>query len=289
MSHPTCHRTSSPRALGRVDLDHLVDHLVGAHVRPLGEPPAPALVRARPTPDGIDLALAPLPVGTHPAEVLVGHRVPGRWWAAGLVAPATAHPLTPADGPSRPMTIALLLGRDGHLAHRGTGAGSDALPHDEAPEGRLVDLLHRALGMATPPPAEPPRQLWEALWLDGVVAQVARGEPGALAPEMADALAATSSPEGTGGWGHLRQLAARPAAAETPTDVALAGALAPLIDPEGAAWMDDGCFARWVLGGLPSTDELLDAIDVLLPPARARAVRSALGLVVDAPPGPGDR
>ena len=32
-----------------------------------------------------------------------------------------------------------------------------------------------------------------------------------------------------------------------------------------AGWMDDGMWARWLLGSLPATDDLLDAATALLP------------------------
>lgn len=276
MPHPTCSRPT-PR-LSAADLEVVADHVVGAHARPGDAPMAPALVRARATADGFDLALCPLPAGVHPADALLGDVVPHRWAAAGVVAPATARSLDRLDDPGRPLTVAVLVGRDGAVATRTrVPDGGEALDLDEAPVGRLVDLLQRALQRPTPPPEVSTWCLWEAIWLDAVVADVAGGEgPGSVTPELADALAGSSDPDGPAGWDHLRRLAAAPHGA-VGHDVALAAALSPLIDPEVAAWMDDGCFSRWVLGALPPREELLDAVDALLPPPRAEAVRRALG------------
>ena len=57
-------------------------------------------------------------------------------------------------------------------------------------------------------------------------------------------------------WAFVRQRAAR---LDEPND---------LFDPELAAWMDDGMFSREVLGGLPPTDLMLEALE---------AGRSAVG------------
>lgn len=286
MPRPTCPTPPFTRGLAPADLELLADHLVGAHEPGQDGPAGPALIRARPTPDGIDLALCPLPAGTHPADVLVGHVVPPRWNAAGLVASAVARGLSEEPAEARRVTVALLLGRDGSLAHRSVAdEGHDVVPRHDAPEGRLVDLLHRALGLPTPPCGASPRRLWEALWLDAVVAGAARGDDRGLAPELADALATTSAPEGRGGWSHLRHLASSPTADHRGTDAALAAALGPLIDADAAAWMDDGSFARWVLGALPPIDDLLEAVDALLPAERANAVRVALGASLGLPHG----
>ncbi|WCO66075.1 hypothetical protein PO878_16365 [Iamia majanohamensis] len=272
MPHPTCSRP--PAALAPDELDRLVDHLLGAH--PSGPTPSPALVRARPTPDGVDLALRPLPDGVHPADLLLGHVVPRRWAAAGVVAPATARPVDGGDGCR--LVVAVLVGRDGTVAHCGRDhRGADVLPSDPPPTGRLVDLLLRALGLATPPPAAPTGALWEAVWLDAVVAAAATGGTPGLGPDLADALAATTAPGDHRGWDHLRGLASGARPATGTTDTALAAVLGDLVDPADAAWMDDGCFSRWVLGALPDPAQLLDAVDALLPPGRAEAVRRAVG------------
>ncbi len=284
MSRPTCSRPPSTRPLTALDLEGLAEHLVGGHGPATEAPVGPALVRARAVEDGVDLALAPLPAGLHPADALLGHIVPRRWSAAGVVAPATAHDLTtapepaPSTGAHRPITVALLVGRDGTTASVArTVAEHNPLPLGAAPTGRLVDLLLRALRRPTAPPRLSTRSLWEALWLDAVVADAARADGSAtLAPALAHALTTTSTPEGQAGWEHLRRLAAAPETAAGPIDAALAAALDPLIDPSHATWMDDGCFARWTLGTLPAREDLLSAVDALLPPAAARAVHEAL-------------
>lgn len=286
MPHPTCSRP--PAALAPDELDHLVDHLLGRHLPHAAPIPVPALVRARPTPDGVDLALRPLPEGVHPVDLLLGHVVPRRWAAAGLVAPAAARPVDGAEGPH--LVVAVLVGRDGTVAHRGCDhTGADVLPADAPPTGRLVDLLRRALGLPTAPPGVAPGALWEAVWLDAVVAAAAAGGTPTLGPDLADALSATTAPGDHRGWDHLRGLASGRRAPAGATDAALATALRDLVEPADAAWMDDGCFSRWVLGALPDPAQLLDAVDALLPPGRAEAVRRALGRDRAGPPPRGGR
>jgi hypothetical protein len=48
------------------------------------------------------------------------------------------------------------------------------------------------------------------------------------------------------------------------------------LEPEHAAWMDDGMFARWVLGLHPPIDELLDIVDQRSSSEISRRVRSTL-------------
>jgi hypothetical protein len=48
------------------------------------------------------------------------------------------------------------------------------------------------------------------------------------------------------------------------------------IAPEVAAWLDDGSFSRWVLGGYPPLAQLADAACELLAPSLRRRLRGAL-------------
>jgi hypothetical protein len=47
-------------------------------------------------------------------------------------------------------------------------------------------------------------------------------------------------------------------------------------DREVAAWMDEGCFARWTLGRNPEVPDLLAALRSLLPPEAVAPVATAL-------------
>src|SRR4029450_67903 len=48
------------------------------------------------------------------------------------------------------------------------------------------------------------------------------------------------------------------------------------LEPDGAAWMDDGMFARWLLGTFPAVEDLAAELDLLLPERVARMVRATL-------------
>jgi hypothetical protein len=55
------------------------------------------------------------------------------------------------------------------------------------------------------------------------------------------------------------------------------GAVAAVeVDPELAAWLDDGAFARWSLGAYPELDDLRLAVAELLPLSVALAVEVVL-------------
>ena len=57
-------------------------------------------------------------------------------------------------------------------------------------------------------------------------------------------------------------------------------------DPGLASWMDDGMFARWVLGELPAADELFAALRPLLTPSASRRLAHALHAAVRTAPTP---
>jgi hypothetical protein len=48
------------------------------------------------------------------------------------------------------------------------------------------------------------------------------------------------------------------------------------LSPAGAAWMDDGCFARWVLADFPTVDDYLVELADLLPEPVVDGVRDVL-------------
>jgi hypothetical protein len=59
------------------------------------------------------------------------------------------------------------------------------------------------------------------------------------------------------------------------------------LTPEAAAWMDDGMFSRWVLGGYPPLDDLRAIANETLPITVARRVDATLaawGLSADTAP-----
>jgi hypothetical protein len=50
----------------------------------------------------------------------------------------------------------------------------------------------------------------------------------------------------------------------------------PAVDADVAAWLDDGAFARWVLGWWPELRDLRDALTALLAPSALSVVDDAL-------------
>ncbi len=291
MRRTTCSDHTPTRLIPAEVLDGLAHHLASAHHLEGGPPHA---VRVRCSADRtVDLATAPLPSDAHPVDALVGITVPRSWSAAGLVVAGRAwtglvpHPhagiAAPAPGvepEAHRVSMALVVDRSGHVAHHTEGID----PIDEAPEGRAVDLVRRSLGLDTPPPTTPAAEWWRARWLDGIVTAAAL-EPSAPVPStlvgtfgatLVRTLVDDPSLCEVRGWASLRRLAAATDAPDDPGRAAVREVLHELATPADAAWMDDGCFSRWMLESLPAIEELLPLVDVLLPPDDAAAVHAAL-------------
>ena len=152
--------------------------------------------------------------------------------------------------------------------------------------GRLVDACRRCLGLPTAPPPSDSTALWALLWLDELLARAARGEPpadpdAAVRAHPAVAMVADGAPDlldeavsrltrlgqmlgEARPWPELRR---RAAAGEWPVEG---------LDAAGAAWMDDGMFARWVVAGFPLLDDYLLELDRLVPASVVASVRRAL-------------
>jgi hypothetical protein len=208
-----------------------------------------------------------------------------------VVAGGTAHHLDRGD--RHQITLAVLVDRSGRCAHRVTDPGGVALvPDGERPAGRLLDLLLRSLGCPTAPPEHSPRRWWDTAWLDAVVAEAAVA-PGALRT-FADVVRlhplvdhglrpVTTCPptwpvadDGNTGWAEVRRAVSAGPPPIDPAESAVRAALAPLVDPATARWMDDGCLARWLLGDVPPFDDLLTTTDALLPGPLADQLRAAV-------------
>lgn len=279
MSPRTC---AVARPLPSPVLDQIARHVAEAHH---GATHA-ALVRARPGPTGAEVGLCPLPEGVHPAEALLGRLVPPAWAASGVVAPARARSLDGPDPTGTATTVAILVGRDGHVTSHATDV--DRIEAGgEAPVGRLPDLLRRSLGLPTAAPGMPVAEWWRACWLDSVVAAVAR-RPGlvphpdhpltsTLPPVLVQALVARPELCTDAGWALVRRLAAAPDPPAEPGPAAVRATVAPFVTPAEAAWFDDGSFARWLLGSLPSVDELLGLAAALVPPGTLDVLHQVAG------------
>ena len=151
----------------------------------------------------------------------------------------------------------------------------------EAELGPAVDVGRRALGMATPKESTPPSDVLDVFWLDGIISDVLRSDPG----ESRDWAAVSALHPLTGhaiepwrlrnrrlrlplGWDAFRRRASN---ASSPW---------PGLDPSIASWLDDGSFARWCLADLPDRDTILDDLRDLLEPSLMACIDEAL-----APPG----
>lgn len=283
MPRPACPARLNPATPTDL-LDVVADRLVSAHQSVMG----PALVRVRAVADQVELAVQPVPAGVHPADALLGQVVPSRWSAAGVIAGGTAHRLEPAD--QHAVTLAVLVDRSGHVAQRVIDLDGVAVTFDEQPRGRLVDLLLRSLGRPTDPPEDDPRRWWAAAWLDAVVAHAARAPVSLTSVDdvlLLHPLVERRPPSGavegstelvTGAlalsWSRLRHLVAEEGPPVGPAERAAQAALPSFLGAHLARWMDDGCLARWLIGELPSVDELLAVADALLPAALAAPVRA---------------
>ena len=245
------------------------------------------------TDDGVDDVNPPAPVpgssGTDPADLvasLVGFDAPAEWEAMAVVVEGRAWALDEGAADPRPVRLTHVVDRDGGVASVLRHAGEEPVLGGADGQGRLVDVCRRALGLATAPPPEESTELWALFWMDGLLARAARGEtpagPIAAArahpaiemvarhePDLVDLAAERLVRLGrifgqARDWPHLRSAAV---AGEWPVEH---------LDPEGAAWMDDGMFARWVTADLPRLEDFLAELDGLLPEKAMTGVRAVL-------------
>lgn len=211
------------------------------------------------TPDcRVDLLAAP--AGAVFPDAAIGAIAPPTWSAVGLLAPARVHHpgITSADG-----TLAVLVDRAGDVACA-VADGDDTTRTFDEPEGRIVDVCRRLLGLRTPPPAARPEELWRAVWLDRLAAAALAGE--LPSPLTADAVlarhplgrrpgppdAAIERRRAQLSWERIHR------AVSTGEGV---GALVDLgLDRAAAAWFDTGSFARWVLAENAPAPDAVDAL-----------------------------
>lgn len=272
-------------------LDRLVT-LLDAACRPGGwfQPHRLVMVEPDPTdPRTLLLGQRPLPEGDHPLDHLLGFVAPQEWLGMGVVcfgwaAPPAAGDVDSPTIPERPshhpqrcrVRVVTLVDRAGEM--RATAALDDGTVSDEPARGTISDALHRCLGLPTPPPPASSGELFAIIWLEALLS-APRGISWSGAAARHPACA----------W--LRSLGRRPgrdelataghAMAETldwatlRTTVAAQGE-ATLVAPHLAEWMDDGMFARWVLGSHPPLPALLEALEATLAPAFFGRVRRTL-------------
>lgn len=210
--------------------------------------------------------------GDHPASVLLGASVPSDTAAVGVVTTGWSVPAD--DRVDRvPVRSTVLVAADGQVAGRLAGGGATAVP--AAPAGGLVmDLLRRAIGCATDPPAAPLVELLACTWL----AQLAVCHPEASWAELAEVhLALQVTPDRSAnelvevalevadelGWAGMRR-------------VVRTGGWPGVCQADVAAWLDDGAFARWTLGSFPPVADLLAAAVAGRDPATGERITGAV-------------
>jgi hypothetical protein len=243
---------------------------------------APAFLRLKWKPDGTVEASEHRDGGG-----FLGVTLASTWAAAAVVATGRAHMTDPSSEPPAALipglagglTLACVVSRRDRVGWRmRLPDGSLFQPVPEA--GFMLDMLRRALQMATPAPPASTAVLLLAGWVGaicatgrgGALSRLDWGEALRLHPALADgdpldparAEAAIRTPRSDGEWETMRLLVA-------------AGLGGPgLPDPEVARWMDEGMFARWALSSLPAVSELVDETRPFLePPAFRRLAHLA--------------
>jgi hypothetical protein len=188
---------------------------------------------------------------------LCGFVAPVEWHAFGVVAPGHSYPVDDdgglAAGGHAEVIACALVDRAGRVVSE-VRTGSGEVLVSGPTEGRVVDACRRALGLPTAPPLSPPHVWATALWVDAALAATLGADLGTTPawPELA-ALDTGAAPARPLEWRTLRLACA-------------AGVLdVPGVDPDAAAWMDDGMFAREALGALPSLVDMLSDLRGLLP------------------------
>ncbi len=236
-----------------------------------------------------EAGLRALPEGGHPVEHLTGLEAPSDWWGVGLATTGTAHHLdsdagtTRASGQRRVALVVLVARRGASASAVGFGSEPpqvEADPDGREPQGHLLDGCRRVLGLATEPPPGGTEHLAARQWLDAVMAAATRAGPtlrwsqvaalhphvGGSGPIEVPQLVALGHRLGPAvGWDRLRAaVAAGPD--QGPGSVR----------PRQAAWMDDGMFARALLGGYPDPEELVAHLAALVTEPALAGVRAAL-------------
>ncbi|HVF32871.1 MAG TPA: hypothetical protein VM933_07540 [Acidimicrobiales bacterium] len=243
---------------------------------------------------GLAFGFRTLDDGRHPLDELLGFRAPGSWAGLGVVCFGWASPVSdahldvsrhttsgprPSQHPDRlRVRVTTVVDRAGD--ERATATLEDGTVVDEPGSGTVTDALRRSLGLATAPPPVGTAELFGALWLGDLATagrplswpeaalrhpamQVLAGRHPRPQPE--ELIGSGRSLHRTMTWEKLRQRAA-----DGRVDLAIG------MDRDVAAWMDDGMFARWVLGSVPPLPRLLADAAAVLPPDVVRRVRRAL-------------
>ncbi|MDZ7678817.1 MAG: hypothetical protein U5K29_09715 [Acidimicrobiales bacterium] len=251
--------TPLPEGSSARRLFNLAEVLEAAHHR--SPDPRASLVKVRGLDtDAFELALAPI-ADRDVYDALLGATVPDDFDAAGFVVRGTARSLGDPDRRLAPgerlgrASTAVLCSRDGTVASALRVNDDEPLVQvvsettsPEAGVGRLLDVLRRSLGLATPAPLAPVHTVSDNLWLHRVLqaavgtAHVDRSTVDALRPRLPATWTDLRWQCGDGSWPELE------------------------VDPELARWMDEGMFARVCLGAFADPLEVTVELSELLAP-----------------------
>lgn len=230
----------------------------------------------------VDLGMRPFDTDRHPFWEVAGLTAPQEWWAFGVLARGRAWHLDEPDRPAERTATTYLVSRTGEEASLLRSGDSVTVLRGPA-SGTIPDACRLVLGMPTPPAPPTTAPLWTVVWLDRVMQ--AWGEParraslssvtalGRLHPALADDEDGELVPIArahTAAWPWSR-LRAEPDVLEPPCGV---------VPADVAAWMDDGCYARWLLGAYPSLLTLgLDLRDLLGDPLGEELLAAVVALL----------
>jgi hypothetical protein len=154
------------------------------------------------------------------------------------------------------------------------------------PEGRINDVCRRALGLGTQPPRHSTVELWAVVWLDAILrwfgddpTRVLWSDVATLHPAAATLVSDDDrwAQEAAANLVRLGELMADIQSWDMLRNSCAAGEwFTEEVPNDVAAWLDDGAFSRWVLGGYPSLQQLAPVVLDLLPPSLRRRVKAAL-------------
>lgn len=228
------------------DLNAVLCLLAEGFVSSLADGGDPVLIHVVAREEGPDVGILPLD-GAAPAELLLGSVAPAEWSALGVATRGRAGPLS-GQGPSSTAEVVVLVPRAGDVVGRMRHGGQMIT---DAPEyGLTVDCLQRALGLPTAPPQVSSAHWLATTWLEAVLRSPdPAGTAGALGP---------GEEWSSMSWERIRQLVA---SGQLPD---------PAVAPEDAAWLDEGSFSRWALGGRPALPSLLREVAAVVGFAEAR-------------------
>lgn len=203
--------------------------------------------------------IAPYDIDLPDEVTAVGIVATGRLWALDPASEAAAGVVASTGGGIGLAYVVDRVGRVGWSSTAPSGPGGMSAPS----EGAVVDSLRRMLGLATLPPPLPVEYAMVVLWLQEIE-DLALGLHERLT--WTDALLIKGG-DGFGSWEDFR------------VAVASEGGYGSLCDTAVAEWMDEGMFARHILGCLPDLTTQWRATRPFLVPSAAKSLSTIVHAV----------